>query len=192
VVADISGKGVSAAVLGSTLQGLIHGQILSGLSLAEIALFANQYICHKKIRKYATLIMLRLAPDGTAEYINCGHVQPLIYSPGGAVTQATNCNLPVGLLAGVTYASETLHLTGGQRIFVITDGVTEAEDSSGQGFGEGRLQALVASGATLNKIFSEIAAFTAGAPLEDDCTIVEVGFHPQGAGEPVSCDAPAG
>ena len=182
VVADISGKGVSAAVLGSTLQGLIHGQILSGLPLSEIALFANQYICKKNIRKYATLILLRLTSDGTVEYANCGHVQPLIYTHSGGspgtVSPATNCNLPVGLLAEATYTSETLYLTPAQRIFVITDGVTEAEDSAGNCFGEGRLQSLVAGGSTLRQIFAEIAAFTAGAALQDDCTIVEVRYRP--------------
>jgi phosphoserine phosphatase RsbU/P len=185
VVADISGKGVSAAVLGSALQGLIHGQILSGLSLSEIALFANQYICRKNIRKYATLILLRLAPDGTAEYINCGHVQPLVHSDGGAspgtVAPATNCNLPVGLLADAVYTSETLHLTPAQRIFVLTDGVTEAEDPSGRCFGDGRLPSLIAAGSTLTQIFAEINAFTAGVALEDDCTMVEVRYRPKPA-----------
>ncbi len=185
VVADISGKGVSAAVLGSTLQGLIHGQILSNLSLPEIALFANQYICHKNIRKYATLILLRLEPDGACEYINCGHVQPLLHSAetaasGDSVVPAVNCNLPVGLIPEATYASETLHLTPGERLFVITDGVTEAEDLSGRCFGDVHIQRLVASGATLSQIFDEIAAFIAGAPPQDDCTMVEVRYRPHG------------
>lgn len=183
VVADISGKGVSAAVLGSTLQGLIHGQILSGLPLAEIALFVNQYICHKNIRKYATLLLLRLTPDGNAEYVNCGHVQPLLHasenpSPDSLITP-DSCNLPVGLFADATYASETLHLEPGQRVFVLTDGITEAENLSGQCFGEGRLQSLIIEGITLGPIFTELKTFTNGAELEDDCTMVEVRYHPK-------------
>lgn len=178
VVADVSGKGVSAAVLGSTLQGLIHGQILSGLSLPEIARFANQYICHKDVRKYATMILLRLTQDGAAEYINCGHVQPLLHAPGESLTQPANCNLPVGLFPDATYESERLQLTPGQRLFCLTDGVTEAEDPSASEFGAGPLQSLVAGGAGLEQILTQIAAFTAGAPLEDDCTLVEVRYCP--------------
>ena len=183
VVADISGKGVSAAVLGSTLQGLIHGQILSGLSLAEIALFANQYICGKNISKYATLLLLRLTSDGTVEYVNCGHVQPLLHgsvdgSPDPYVMSA-GCNLPVGLFADAMYASETLHLEPCQKVFVLTDGITEAEDPSGQCFGDGRLQSLIANGAPLSQVFAELKVFTAGAELEDDCTLVEVRYRPQ-------------
>jgi serine phosphatase RsbU (regulator of sigma subunit) len=183
VVADISGKGVSAAVLGSTLQGLIHGQILSGLSLGEIALFANQYICGKSIRKYATLFLLRIAPDGTVEYVNCGHVQPLLHSSvdgsSDPVVMLAGCNLPVGLFAEAAYASEAIHLKPCQKIYVLTDGITEAEDSSGQCFGDDRLQSLIAAGAPLSQVFAELNVFTAGAELEDDCTMVEVRYHPR-------------
>jgi phosphoserine phosphatase RsbU/P len=183
VVADISGKGVSAAVLGSTLQGLIHGQILSGRSLQEIALIANSYICGKDVRKYATLLLLRLEPDGTAEYVNCGHVQPLLYDPvdraTGIITSCEGCNLPVGLFADATFNSETLQLRPGQRVFILTDGITEAENPSGVNFGDAGLQPLMADGATLNKIFEELRVFTAGAELEDDCTMVQISYRPR-------------
>jgi phosphoserine phosphatase RsbU/P len=183
VVADISGKGVSAAVLGSTLQGLIHGQILSGLPLAEIALFANQYICGKNIRKYATLLLLRLTPDGTVEYVNCGHVQPLVQGPAEGSAEpfvlSTGCNLPVGLFADATYVSEMLHLKPCQKVFVLTDGITEAEDPAGQCFGDGNLQSLIAKGVSLSQVFAELKVYTAGAELEDDCTMVEVRYRPQ-------------
>jgi serine phosphatase RsbU (regulator of sigma subunit) len=188
VVADISGKGVSAAVLGSTLQGLIHGQILSGLSLTEIALFANQFICNKGIRKYATLFLLRLASDGTAEFVNCGHVQPLLHGYAGESAQAhllaADCNLPVGLFADATYTSETQHLEPGQRLVILTDGMTEAEDMSGECFGDRRLQSVIGEGALFPRIFEELRLFTSGAELEDDCTMVEVRFgsrHTQAA-----------
>jgi serine phosphatase RsbU (regulator of sigma subunit) len=182
VVADISGKGVSAAVLGSTLQGLIHGQVLSGLLLTDIALFANQYICNKNIRKYATLFLLKLTPAGVVEYVNCGHVQPLLQGmsdgQSGEVTSPTSSNLPVGLFLDATYSAETLQLKPGQRMFVLTDGITEAEDPAGQCFADGQLQTSIGDGAALGEIFSELKAFTAGAELEDDCTLVEVRYCP--------------
>jgi len=181
VVADISGKGLSAAVLASTLQGLIHGQILSGLPLPEIALFANRYICHKNVRKYATMILLRLTEDGVSEYINCGHVQPLLHAPGGSLMRPANCNLPVGLFPDAVYESERLQLTPGHRILCLTDGITEAEDPSASEFGAGPLQSLVVAGATSEQIFAQIAAFTEGAPLEDDCTMLEVRYYPNAA-----------
>jgi phosphoserine phosphatase RsbU/P len=175
VVADVSGKGVSAALLGATLQGLIHSQVLSGQALSQIALFANRYICNKGISKYATLVLLRLSPNGDVEYINCGHVQPLLHSSDG-VTSLPNGNFPVGMLPWATYASEQLKLKPGDRILIVTDGVTEAEDPTGECYGDARLQALVTAGARLNLVFDEVSTFTQGAPLADDCTILEVCF----------------
>jgi serine phosphatase RsbU (regulator of sigma subunit) len=60
VIADISGKGVSAAILASTLQGLLYGLLLAGQPLAEIADVANRYICEKNVQKYATMIRRHL------------------------------------------------------------------------------------------------------------------------------------
>lgn len=182
VVADISGKGVSAAVLGSTLQGLIHGQILSGLSLQDIALMANRYICGKDVRKYATLLLIRLEADGTVEYVNCGHVQPLLYDQvegsQGFVTPCEGCSLPVGLFADATFSSETLQLKSGQKIFVLTDGITEAENTAGENFGDTHLQPLISEGAGLSRVIAELRLFTVGAELEDDCTMVQIRYSP--------------
>jgi serine phosphatase RsbU (regulator of sigma subunit) len=187
VVADISGKGVSAAVLGSTLQGLIHGQILSGLSLTDIALIANRYVCGKNVRKYATLMLIRLDGKGKVEFVNCGHVQPLLYDPiegrQEPLSVCDGCNLPVGLFADATYSSETVQLKPSQKIFVLTDGITEAENREAQCFGDSNLQSLVASGAELSTVFAELKLFTAGAELEDDCTVVQLRYHPSQSGE---------
>jgi phosphoserine phosphatase RsbU/P len=177
VVADISGKGVSAAVLASTLQGLIHGQISSGLGLVAIAEVANRYICSKEIRKYATMLLLKMAPDGVVEYINCGHVQPLLHSAAG-LRAVENCNMPVGLFADASYASEILRMEAGERMLIPTDGVTEAEDRATELFGDGTLQTLVEAGASLGEIFEAISTYMDGVPAQDDCTMVEVRYLP--------------
>ncbi len=173
VVADVSGKGVSAALLGSTLQGLVHAQILAGLSLPQIAKFSNQYICGKSISKYATLLILRLIPDGSVEYLNCGHVQPL-WHRSGQITVLTNGNLPVGLMPDAIYSSEMMHIEPGERLFVFTDGVTEAEDPSGEFFGDTRLESFVLKGASIQEIFQQLQLFMDTAPANDDCTLLEV------------------
>lgn len=173
IIADISGKGVSAALLASTLQGLVHGQIMAGQSLAKIALFANRYICHKNIQKYATLILLKLTPDGTLEYLNCGHVQPLLQR-ANAITLLENQNLPVGLMADATYVSETIHLESGERILIATDGVTEAEDMAGEFYGDERFQAAARTNASVEELFQQIQSYMGEAPATDDCTIMEI------------------
>ncbi|MHB1935486.1 MAG: SpoIIE family protein phosphatase [Acidobacteriaceae bacterium] len=173
VVADISGKGVSAALLGSTLQGLVHAQVLAGLSLPQIAMFSNQYICEKSISKYATMVLLKLTPDGSVEYLNCGHVQPLRHR-SEKIAVLTNGNLPVGLMPDAIYSSETIHIEPGERVVVFTDGVTEAEDPSGEFFGDARLESSVLKGASIQDIFQQVQMFMDTAPANDDCTLVEV------------------
>ena len=66
----------------------------------------------------------------------------------------------------------------GERILFLTDGVTEAEDPSANEFGDGLLQSLVTAGSTLGQIFAQIVTFTTGAPLQDDCTMVEIRYCP--------------
>ncbi|MGA8939659.1 MAG: FHA domain-containing protein, partial [Acidobacteriaceae bacterium] len=77
-IADVSGKGVPASIVAATLQGIIHAQLLTGHSLADIAALVNTFLCTRQVGKYATMVLLKLFPDGQVEYINCGHVQPLV------------------------------------------------------------------------------------------------------------------
>ena len=81
----------------------------SGLPLPEIAALANQFIFDKSVGKYATMIMIRMAEDGLVEYMNCGHVKPLVVTEN-KVVQLHESNLVVGLLPNVTYKSATYQL----------------------------------------------------------------------------------
>src|SRR6202161_3129587 len=83
VLADVSGKGVSAALLASTLQGMIYSQLVAGMPLLEVVTAVNRFFTEKMGgEKYATLLLVRLRDDGDLEYVNCGHVQPLLVCGG--------------------------------------------------------------------------------------------------------------
>ena len=117
VLADVSGKGVSAALLASTLQGMIYSQLLAGMPLKEIVTVANRFFTHKHIsEEHATLIIARLQRDGEMEYVNCGHVPPLLVC-NHEVIRPPHGNLPVGLLADATYESDHVSLHAGDRAF---------------------------------------------------------------------------
>lgn len=171
---DVSGKGISAAILASTLQGMLHVQLEAGQPLHAIAAATNRYLCQKAVGKYATMVLLRLYQDGTLEYVNCGHVYPRMCSEG-RVCRLEQTNLPVGLFSGAEYSVGTASLRPGSGVILVSDGVTEAEDASGDFFGEERLDSASLC-SDLQKILERVTDFCAGRPASDDCTIVQVTF----------------
>ena len=174
VLADVSGKGVSAALLASTLQGMIYSHLSSGMPLLDVVTAVNRFFTEKLVgEKYATVLLARLRRDGDLEYVNCGHVQPLLICKG-EVMRPPHGNVPVGLLADATFESARCQMNSGDRFILVTDGVTEAENAMGDFFEDSRLEAAAAKAPTLEGIFSAVSEFCAGNPLNDDCTVVEV------------------
>jgi phosphoserine phosphatase RsbU/P len=174
VLADVSGKGVSAALLASTLQGMIYSHLSAGMPLLDVVFAVNRFFTDKLVgEKYATVLLVRLRRDGELEYVNCGHVPPLLVC-AGEVIRPTHGNVPVGLLADATFESATCQMKSGDRFILVTDGVTEAENAMGDFFEDFRLEAAASKSPTLEGIFSAVTEFCAGNPLSDDCTVVEL------------------
>ncbi|MGB7191142.1 MAG: SpoIIE family protein phosphatase, partial [Acidobacteriaceae bacterium] len=172
---DVSGKGISAAILASTLQGMLYMQLSSGQRLEEIASVLNSYLCTKNVGKYATMVLMRLHEGGMLEFVNCGHIHPRI-AWGGEVRRLEASNAPVGLLPEMTYASATLQLKPECRLLLVSDGVTEAENREGEMFGDERLDEALAS-CELGQLAKTIWAFCGEEPLKDDCTMLELKFR---------------
>jgi len=176
VLADVSGKGVSAALLASILQGMVYSQLISGMPLTEIVAAVNRFFTYKHIgEKYATMIITRLRSDGDLEYVNCGHIPP-VWICGNEVLRPPHGNLPVGLLADATYASDRCQMKPGDRLILVTDGVTEAENARGDMFESERLEAVAGKSTSMDDIFTAVANFCGGTPLNDDCTVVELAY----------------
>jgi serine phosphatase RsbU (regulator of sigma subunit) len=174
VLADVCGKGVSAGILASTLQGMIYSHLVAALPLAEIVSAVNRFLTQKHLgEKYATVVIARISRDGELEYVNCGHIPPLLVSKE-QVSRPQVSNLPVGLLADATYESGRLHLSPGDRLVLVTDGVTEAENARGDFYENERLEKVAAVSSSLEDIFGSVANFCGGTPLTDDCTVVEL------------------
>ncbi len=174
VLADVSGKGVSAAVLASTLQGMVYAHLIARMPLTDIMASVNRFFTQKHLgEKYATVIITKIRKDGELEYVNCGHVPPLLVS-GSQVMRPQHGNLPVGLLEDAQYESDRVHLQPGDRFILVTDGVTEAENALGEFYDNERLEAVAAKTPTLEDIFASVSTFCAGNPLGDDCTVVEL------------------
>lgn len=176
VLADVSGKGVSAALLASVLQGMVYSHLGAGMPLTDIVTAVNRFFTSKHIgEKYATMIIARLRHDGELEYVNCGHIPP-VWICNQEVLRPGHGNLPVGLLADATYASDRCQMKPGDRLILVTDGVTEAENARGDMFESERLEAVAGKSSSMEDIFAAVANFCGGTPLNDDCTVVELAY----------------
>jgi len=176
VIADVSGKGVAAAMLAQTLQGMVYAQMLADQPLEMIAKMLNRFICAKDVGKYATMIILRLDRDGHLEYINCGQVHPLLRTPAGIV-RLTESNFPVGLLEDGGFKSYTTKMEPGTRLLLVTDGVTEAEDEQGDFFGTQGMEEAFKKSSSLEEIVEILSCYCGSAAANDDCTMVEIAFR---------------
>ncbi|MGB8260686.1 MAG: SpoIIE family protein phosphatase [Terracidiphilus sp.] len=179
-IADVSGKGIPASIVAAVLQGIIHAQLLSGHGLAEIAALVNKFLCTRRVGKYATMVLLRLYPDGRAEWVNCGHIRPLHITAEG-VSSMEESNLIVGLVPGATYAAAECRLKPGERILLTTDGITEAENPAGEQFGDVALNEA-ARGGDIHALLDQVARFEHPNPAQDDWTLVDVRYDGEATG----------
>ncbi len=173
-IADVSGKGVPASIVAATLQGIIHALMLTGQSLSETADLINRFLCARQVGKYATMILLKLFADGRVEYMNCGHIPPVLLSSGGT-SYLEDANLIVGIIAEATYTSTRIALQPGDRILLTTDGITEIEDRSGQQIGIQGLAGL-AHIPELDDIVSHLHTLQAARESQDDWTLLDVRY----------------
>jgi sigma-B regulation protein RsbU (phosphoserine phosphatase) len=174
VLCDVSGKGVSAALLASILQGMVYSHLTAGMALADIASVLNRFITQKLTgEKYATMVIARLRNDGELEYVNCGHIPP-VWICNHEVLRPAHSNLPVGLLPQGEYSSDRCQMKTGDRLILVTDGVTEAENAKGDMFDTERLEAVAGKSTSIEDIFTAVASFCGGTPLNDDCTVFEL------------------
>lgn len=145
VICDVSGKGLSAAMLVSTLQATFHSLLQSSLPLVEIANRANKILYRNTtLDKYSTgfigIIDIR---DGNLETVNAGHYAPLLLRTSGEVEKLIEGGLGFGMFDFATYDSQRSRLSPGDTIYLYTDGISEAFSPEGEEFGTERLEDLV-------------------------------------------------
>lgn len=172
---DVSGKGMSAAILASTLQGMLYVQLQAGRELSAIAAAVNDYLCNKNVGKYATMVLLRLHSDGRLEHMNCGHIAPRLCSHG-EVTRLPGGSVPVGLIRNAEFLSGLTAVDPDSRLILVSDGFTEAEDAQGNFFGEERFDHASVCG-DIHSMLSRMREFCADHPPNDDCTIVQLTYR---------------
>ncbi|WP_263366610.1 SpoIIE family protein phosphatase [Edaphobacter bradus] len=175
IVADVSGKGMPAALLAAIIHGMMYAQVKGCSSLVNAVATVNDFLCCRVFgQRYVTLIALHYRPSGQVELVNGGHVSPFLVHEDGTVEPITDGDVPVGLLHNATFHSITLTLPPKARLVLLSDGITEAEDSSGEQFGPTKLKRELATAEPVHAIFTSMHRFSGGAPPRDDCTLLVI------------------
>jgi serine phosphatase RsbU (regulator of sigma subunit) len=184
VVADVAGKGISAALLATMLQGIVSTAAAIDLTPDLVSARINKYLFERSnIERYATLFYGTLDSKGNFDYINAGHVPPLVRTASGQVYPLSSESFPLGMFDFAEFHTCKAHLSPGDIMLIYTDGFTEAANEQGEFFGEQRLREHLKQfqGNTVEALLEEVQAgvraFTGGAPQNDDMTLMAFQFR---------------
>jgi sigma-B regulation protein RsbU (phosphoserine phosphatase) len=185
VVSDISGKGLSAALLNASLQSALRLQVtVGGLEaqpgrLARMVGHLNRHLClNTAPERFATLFIGTYDPEtSTLSYCCAGHNPPYLLREG-RLSQLSVGGCPVGLIPDARYEEKIVSLGSGDLFVIYTDGIPEAQSLSGEMFGEERLERVILSCAAMSceeiqsQILEAVREFSRGVEQADDQTLV--------------------
>jgi len=182
VLADVSGKGMPAALLSSMLLGALNMEFRSGAQAPEVLKRVNQLLCDKSLPfQFVTLFLFLLRPTGEGQFISAGHNPAYLFraSSGKIKTLAPDA-FALGMFESACFQSRQFHLDAGDILIVYSDGLTDAENPQQEMFGEERLLEIIrrqgpaGSRAVEETILKGIADFTQNMPQTDDITLVVI------------------
>ena len=193
VIADVSGKGVPAALLMMVSRVLIKSGLQNGKSPAETLASVNNQLCESNDEEFFVTVWLAVLELSTGNGIaaNAGHEHPVLRRAGGKYElQVYRHSLAVGVMKDVPFRQHGFHLNPGDSFFVYTDGVPEATDRNSELYGTGRMLEALNRDAdaepdqVLANLTADINRFVDGAEQFDDITML--GFRYRG---PVAGDS---
>lgn len=191
VVADVSGKGIPAALFMVIAKTLIKDHAQRGTSPDVVFTEVNRLLCEANDEGMfvtAWLGVLELS-TGHLSYVNAGHNPPLLRRAGGGYDYLrTRSGFVLAGVEETRYRSCSLELAPGDALFLYTDGVTEATDAEKQLYGEERLAAALnshkdyAPKELLSAVRDDVEAFVGQAPQFDDITVLSLCYYGQTQG----------
>jgi sigma-B regulation protein RsbU (phosphoserine phosphatase) len=187
VIADVSDKGMSAALFMAMTRSTVRASVGHAPSPAAGVALANRLICADSSGgMFVTLFYALLDPaTGEMTYVNAGHNPPLLLerrhpAERKTLTELTRTGMALGVLEDTSFEQRTIQIDPGDSVFLYTDGVTDAMGADGQEFGADRLlcmleeQGRAPAGQMLDAIESALHGHVGDTPQADDVTIVAV------------------
>ena len=189
LIADVSGKGIPAAMFMMQAKTIIKDLAESGLELNDVFTTANDKLCEgNDSGMFVTAWMGVLdTANGELEYVNAGHNPPMIMKAGEPAEGFKMIKAPAGFvlagMEGIKYKKNVLKLEAGDKLFLYTDGVTEATNVRNELYGEERLMSFLTKNEAMDaceilpELKADIDAFCEGAPQFDDITMLAFEYH---------------
>jgi sigma-B regulation protein RsbU (phosphoserine phosphatase) len=179
-IADISGKGIPAAILMANLQASLRGQTKLNKSCKDCISFTNDILYHNTApNKFATLfygILNNITHEIT--YCNAGHNEPFLFSKENNLTKLSVGGLVAGIVPSYPFEETSFTMLPGELLVLFSDGMTEAMNNNEEEFNEDRLKEVIIKYKTelpenlLEIIFKEVQKFCGNTAQTDDMTIV--------------------
>jgi phosphoserine phosphatase RsbU/P len=183
LVADVSGKGLGAALITTMLQGALSGMSL-GVAPEKVFNHVNRFLCeHASAEHYATMFFGRIDAEGMLEYLHGGHPSPLLIRGDKVRELYTEGSLPVGLVDDAEFESTQVQLEPNDVLVLFSDGIVEAANTQRELFGFERLIAETARCAqasietVMKTILDAVEEFSQGAGQADDLTLLIVRYR---------------
>lgn len=181
-LADISGKGISAALLSSMVLGALNMELRSGTQPQEVLNRINRLLCEKSLPfQFVTLFLFLLNPDGKGQFISAAqNVAYLFRFATGKIEWLVPDAFALGMFDEASYQSRPLHLDKGDILVVYSDGLTDAQNPQEEMFGEDRLLKIIGEAAPSGsrvlekRLLRTIEEFTQGTPQTDDITLLVI------------------
>lgn len=178
-IADVSGKGIPAALLMASLQASVRGQSQAGSNVAELMAQVNRLVYDASPEnRYATFFYAQFEPSTRRlVYTNGGHNPPIVLR-GDEILRLETGGPVVGLFRPSTYEQEEIQLFPGDLLVLFTDGISEAENQAEEEWGEealivtARRHRSLPPAEIITRILEDADAFASGAPQHDDMTLV--------------------
>ncbi|MFZ4520223.1 MAG: PP2C family protein-serine/threonine phosphatase [Bacteroidales bacterium] len=185
VIGDVSGKGVPAAIFMAVSRTLIRATGLKGIPASECMHYVNNLLCNESVSCMFVTVFYGILDTrtGDLEYVNAGHNPPWLMSRDGLKKVEMTGGTILGYMEDFHFASRKITLSPGDRIFLYTDGVTEAFDKSDLAFGDARLEAFLLQHPEytiedlVKEVVKEVNDHSTGVPQSDDITLLSICFN---------------
>ena len=179
VLGDVSGKGVPASLLVSTVYSALR-LLLEQCGVAEdlLSRLNDHLAASSASNKFVTFFVAEVSTEGEVRFGNAGHNPALVVSPDGTTRLLESGGMPLGMIEGAAYSTDELSMASGDVLCIYSDGITEAENEAGEEFGLQRLIDVVSSASKeapsslVGTIREAVEEFSGSVPQGDDQTLV--------------------